>query len=65
MITGPKTNPLCDYADEVVHVPPQEELIKKMASFSSRAAIQLVIDIIYAYVFSFNYDKNSQMLSIE
>lgn len=39
--------------------------MKKMASFSSRAAIQLVIDIIYAYVFSFNYEKNSQMLSIE
>lgn len=65
LITGPKDNPLCDYADEVIHVPPQEELMKKMASFSSRAAIQLVIDIIYAYVFSFNYDHNSQMLSIE
>ena len=64
LITGPKDNPLCAYADEVIHVPPQEELMKKMASFSSRAAIQLVIDIIYAYVFSFDYDHNSMMLSL-
>ncbi|UUX35410.1 hypothetical protein [Fundicoccus culcitae] len=43
-------------------MPPQEELMKKMASFSSRAAIQLVIDLIFAYVFSMNYDQNNENL---
>ncbi|NLW15423.1 MAG: MurR/RpiR family transcriptional regulator [Erysipelothrix sp.] len=62
LITGPKINPLVEYADEVVHVPPQEELMEKMASYSSRAAMQLVIDIIYALVFSFNYEENQAKL---
>lgn len=63
LITGPKSNDLCQYATEIVHVPPQEELMRKMASFSSRSAIQLVIDIIYAYVFAYNYDENKKMLN--
>lgn len=62
LITGPQDNPLCQYAEQVIHVPPQEELMKKMASFSSRAAIQLVIDLIFAYVFSMNYDQNNENL---
>ncbi|QIK70550.1 MurR/RpiR family transcriptional regulator [Erysipelothrix sp. HDW6C] len=62
LITGPNTNPLCDYATEVVHVAPQEELITKMASFSSRTAIQLVLDFIYALVFSFEYEDNQERI---
>lgn len=58
LITGPHENPLVDYADEVIHVPSQEELMMKMASYASRTAIQLVIDIIYALVFSLDYDEN-------
>lgn len=65
LITGPNTNPICEFANEVIHVPPQEELMKKMASFSSRAAMQLVVDIIYAYVFSYNYDDNKRRLDMD
>ncbi|WZU00662.1 SIS domain-containing protein [Erysipelothrix sp. D19-032] len=36
LITGPNDNPLVPLADEVIHVAPQEELMTKMASFSSR-----------------------------
>lgn len=56
LITGPNTNPLCMYANEVIHVPPQEELIRKMASFSSRTATQLVLDMIYSIIFSLHYE---------
>lgn len=58
LITGPNDNPLVPLADEVIHVAPQEELMTKMASFSSRTAIQLVLDMIYALVFSFDYEMN-------
>ncbi len=60
LITGPNKNPLINFANEVVHVPSHEELMVKMASYSSRAAMQLVIDIIYALVFSYDYDRNSR-----
>lgn len=59
LITGPNENPLCKFADEVIHVPPQEELVTKMASYSSRTAIQLVLDLLYAMIFSFDYEKNT------
>lgn len=63
LITGPNENPLCQYAAEVIHVAPQEELITKMASFSSRTAIQLVLDFIYSLIFSFDYEDNQKRLS--
>lgn len=62
LITGPNTNPLCQYASEVVHVPAQELLAKKMASYSSRTAIQLILDLLYALIFSLNYEKNQSIV---
>lgn len=62
LITGPDDNPLCELASEVVHVPPQEELVTKMASYSSRTAIQLVLDLLYAMIFSYDYDKNTSIV---
>ncbi|AMC94666.1 RpiR family transcriptional regulator [Erysipelothrix larvae] len=62
LLTGPQENPLSKLADKVIHVPPQEELIHKMAAFSSRAAMQLVIDLLFALMFSLNYDKYQQLL---
>lgn len=62
LITGPNENPLSKIAHETVHVPSHEVLTSKMASYSSRAAMQLVIDIIYALVFSFDYDKNTEYI---
>lgn len=62
LITGPQENQLCPYATEVVHVPPQEKLIEKMASFSSRSAVQLVLDVIYSLIFSLDYDINKDRI---
>lgn len=62
LITGPNDNPLCQYADEVIHVPAQEQLMKKMASYSSRTAIQLVLDLLYALIFSLDYDTNQKIV---
>ncbi len=62
LITGPNMNPLCQYASEIIQVPAQEELMKKMASFSSRSAIQLVLDLLYALIFSFDYQKNKAIV---
>lgn len=62
LITGPDINPLCQYASEVIHVPAQELLMKKMASYSSRTAIQLVLDLIYALIFALDYDHNQNIV---
>lgn len=62
LITGPEENPLCALAHEVIHVPPQEELVTKMASFSSRTAIQLVLDLLYAMIFSYDYERNTDVV---
>lgn len=62
LITGPQRNPLVEYADEVIHVPPQEKVAGKMASYSSRTAIQLVLDLLYALIFSYNYDEFTEMM---
>lgn len=62
LITGPNTNPLCQYASEVIHVPAQEQLMKKMASYSSRTAIQLVLDFIYALIFALDYEHNQKIV---
>lgn len=63
LITGPKNNPLIPYAHEVIQVPSQEELTKKMTSYSSRTAIQLVLDILFALIFSYDYDHNQKLVS--
>ncbi|QIK57828.1 MurR/RpiR family transcriptional regulator [Erysipelothrix sp. HDW6A] len=65
LITGPKDNPLVEYADEVIHVAPQETLIRKMASFSSRTSIQLVLDLLYALIFSFDYERYQKLIEEE
>ncbi|CAM3738903.1 MurR/RpiR family transcriptional regulator [Erysipelothrix urinaevulpis] len=62
LITGPNKNALCAYATEVIHVPAQEQLMKKMASYSSRTAIQLVLDFIYALMFSLDYENYQKIV---
>ena len=62
LITGPDKNRLSMLADEVVHVPTSEKLLTKMASYSSRTAIQLVLDLLYALIFSLDYDIFAQIV---
>lgn len=63
LFTGPDKNFLCDDAIEVIHVPPQESLVSKMAAFSSRNAIQLALDFVFALIFSLDYENNLIMKS--
>lgn len=65
LITGPHQNPLIEYASEVIQVPSEEELNTKMASYSSRTAIQLVIDVLYAIIFSFDYEKYQNLIQAQ
>lgn len=62
LITGPQTNPLCVNVGEVVHVPPNEQNVQKIATFSSRTAINLVLDFIYAVIFSLDYQDNLKLV---
>ena len=58
LITGPKKNPLCLYADVVIHLPSEEEYRDKIASFSSDVAMQYAVNILYSYLFALNYEEN-------
>lgn len=60
LITGPKKNPLCLYAEVVIHLPSEEEYRDKIASFSSDVAMQYAVNILYSYLFALDYDKNLQ-----
>ena len=63
LITGPKLNPLCIHAKIVIHVPPVEEFIYKMAPISSRVAMTYVSDLLYSILFSFHYENNKNILA--
>ena len=58
LITGPKLNPLCLNAKQVIHLPPEEEFSDKIATFSSVIALDYVINILYSFLFALHYDKN-------
>lgn len=58
LITGPKINPLCLYATQVIHVSPDEDFRNKIATFSSEIALDYVINILISFVFSLHYDEH-------
>ncbi|MBR3344545.1 MAG: MurR/RpiR family transcriptional regulator [Solobacterium sp.] len=59
LLTGPGNNPIIPYADEIIRVNVNEPH-PKIGSISSRTAMSLVLDIIYSYVFSSDYEENLQ-----
>lgn len=61
LLTGPGNNPIIPFADEIVRVNVNEPH-PKIGSISSRTAMSLVLDIIYSYVFSSDYEKNLQYI---
>ncbi|MBQ1532721.1 MAG: MurR/RpiR family transcriptional regulator [Solobacterium sp.] len=61
LLTGPGNNPIIPYANEIVRVNVNEPH-PKIGSISSRTAMALVLDIIYSYVFSSDYEKNLQYI---
>lgn len=58
LITGPKDGPLCKYADEVIHVSANEPAANKLGSFSSRTAMQFILDSLFSLIFLLDYDQN-------
>lgn len=58
LITGPKINPLCLYAKQVIHLPSEEDYRDKISPFSSDIAMNYVINILYSFLFALHYDKN-------
>lgn len=63
LITGPYDTALTKIANEVIKVPSHEGIMRKMASYSSRSAIQLIIDILYAIIFSLDYNSNKEIVT--
>lgn len=62
LLTGPGNNPLIPYASEIVRVNVNEPH-PKIGSISSRTAMSLVLDIIYSYVFSNEYESNLEYIN--
>ena len=57
-ITSGGENYLRDYSTIVLNVSSREKLYSKIANFSTEESIQLILNILYAKVFSLNYDEN-------
>ncbi|MHC1681443.1 MAG: MurR/RpiR family transcriptional regulator [Clostridiaceae bacterium] len=62
LITGPNEGSLCKYATEVIHVSVHEAYVNKIGTFSSRTAMQFVLDSIYSLIFLSNYDENVKLI---
>ncbi len=58
LITGPKINPLCLYAKQVIYLPSEEDFRDKISPFSSDIAMKYVINILYSFLFALHYEKN-------
>lgn len=62
LITGPNDGPLCKYADEVIHVSANEPAANKVGSFSSRTAMQFILDSLFSLIFLLHYDENVKII---
>ena len=56
-LTGPNKGPLTIYANDHILVPYYEP-DPKICGFGSSTAMKFVIDVIYAYIFHMDYEKN-------
>lgn len=60
-ITSGGDNYLRDYSTITLNISSREKLYSKIANFSTEESIQFILDILYAKVFSLNYDLNMQL----
>jgi DNA-binding MurR/RpiR family transcriptional regulator len=60
-ITSGGQNYLRDYSTIVLNISSREKLYSKIANFSTEESIQFILNILYAKVFSLNYDKNMKV----
>lgn len=64
LITGPKKGPLANYATETITVS-YYETYPKVFPLGSATAVKLVTDILYADIFSMDYQKNMNRITKE
>lgn len=57
IVTGPEKGTLTKYATETISVAYYENTLK-IGAFGSFVAMQLILNMIYAYMFQMDYDKN-------
>ncbi|MED4040977.1 MurR/RpiR family transcriptional regulator [Niallia taxi] len=60
-ITSGGENYLRDYSTITLNVLSREKLYSKIANFSTEESIQFILNVLYAKIFSLNYDKNMKM----
>ncbi|MHC9537422.1 MurR/RpiR family transcriptional regulator [Dellaglioa sp. BT-FLS60] len=60
-ITGGGESYLRNYATVSLNIASREKLYSKIANFSTEESIRFILNVLYAKVFSLNYDKNLQM----
>ncbi|KAF1302695.1 MurR/RpiR family transcriptional regulator [Candidatus Enterococcus willemsii] len=59
-ITSGGENYLRDYSTIVLNISSREKLYSKIANFSTEASIQFILNILFAKIFSLNYEENMQ-----
>lgn len=60
-ITSGGENYLRDYSTVILNIASREKLYSKIANFSTEESIQFILNILYAKVFSLNYEENMQV----
>lgn len=58
LLTGPKLNPLCLYALEVISVPPMEGQFEKVGSIASNSALNYIVDLIITALYPLQNKEN-------
>lgn len=61
LITGPDVGPLCKYATEIIHASVYEPY-SKVGAYSSRTAMQFILDSIFSLIFLSHYEKNVKII---
>ena len=61
LITNIGENSLLPMADCVLHICTREKLYSKIASFSTDASIEYLLDVLYSCIFRLDYDESPQM----
>ena len=61
LITNIGENSLLPMADCVLHICTREKLYSKIASFSTDASIEYLLDVLYSCIFRLDYDEYLQM----
>lgn len=62
LVCGNRNSPFIRFAKHAIIVESDEKRVSKMGHFASRTAMSYAMDILYAMIFSFNYNENVKIL---